>query len=94
MFMLHVTSTYDTYICPVLAPALGKEMLLFAAALEAQDGISSRSTESEDDCKPAAFCQDDEASGHNSTATVGDDDTADGHNSKQPLVTQCLRIVL
>jgi hypothetical protein len=81
MFMLPVTSAYATYICPAPAPALGQEMSLFAAALEAQDGISSRSTESEDDCKPAALCQDDEAAGHNSTATVGDDDEAAGHNS-------------
>jgi hypothetical protein len=55
--------------------------LLFAAALEAQDGISSRSTESEDDCKPAALCQDDETAGHNSMATVEDDGEAAGHNS-------------
>jgi hypothetical protein len=81
MFMLPVTSAYATYIFPAPAPALGQEMSLFAAALEAQDGISSRSTESEDDCKPATLCQDDEASGHNSTATVGDDDEATGHNS-------------
>jgi hypothetical protein len=61
-------------------PTLSQEMSLFAAALEAQDDISSRSTESEDDCKPAVICQDDEAAGHNSTDTVGDDEAA-GHNS-------------
>jgi hypothetical protein len=80
MSMLPVTSAYATDICPVPAPALGQEMSLFAAALEAQDGISSRSKESEDDCKPDAICQDDKATGHNSTATVGDDEAA-GHNS-------------
>jgi hypothetical protein len=80
MFMLPVTSAYATDICLAPAHALGQEMPLFAAALEAQDGISSRSTESEDDCKPAALCQDDEAAGHNITATVGNDE-ATGHNS-------------
>jgi hypothetical protein len=63
------------------APDLGQEMSLFAAALEAQDGISSRSMESEDDFKPAAICHDGEAAGQNSTATVGYDDEAAGHNS-------------
>jgi hypothetical protein len=81
MFMLPVTSAYATYIFPAPGPALGQEMSLFAAALEAQDDIPSRSTESEDDCKPSDRCQDDEAAGHNSTATVGNDDTAAGHNS-------------
>jgi hypothetical protein len=52
MFMLPVTSTYATYICKAPAPALGQEMSLFAAALEAQD------TESADNCKPAAIFQD------------------------------------
>jgi hypothetical protein len=80
MFMLPVTSAYATDIFPAPAPALGQEMSLFAAALEDQDGISSRSTESEDDCKPDALCQDDEAAGHKSTATVGDDEAA-GHNN-------------
>jgi hypothetical protein len=56
-------------------------MSLFAAALEAQDGVSSCSTKSVDDCKPSALCQDDEATGHTSTAAVGDDDEAAGHNS-------------
>jgi hypothetical protein len=74
MSMLPVTSTYATYICTAPAPALGQEMSLFAAALEAQD------TESADNCKPAAVCQDDSPSGHNVTA-AGDDDEADGHNS-------------
>jgi hypothetical protein len=74
MFMLHVKSTYATDICKAPAPALGQEMSLFAAALEAQD------TESADNCKPAAVFQDDSPSGHNVT-TTGDDDEAAGHNS-------------
>jgi hypothetical protein len=81
MFMLPVTSAYATDICAAPAPALGQEMSLFAAALEVQDGVSSCSTKSVDDCKPAALCQDDEAAGHTSTAAVGDDDEAAGHNS-------------
>jgi hypothetical protein len=74
MFMLPVTSTYATYICTAPAPALGQEMSLFAAALEAQD------TESADNCKPEAVYQDDPPSGNNVT-TEGDDDEAAGHNS-------------
>jgi hypothetical protein len=74
MFMLTVTSTYATYICTAPAPALGQEMSLFAAALEAQD------TESADSCKPAAVIQDEFTSGHNVTY-AGDDDEAAGHNS-------------
>jgi hypothetical protein len=70
MFMSPVTSTYATYICTSPAPALGQEMSLFAAALEAQD------TESADNCKP----EKESPSGHNVTAT-GDDDVAAGHNS-------------
>jgi hypothetical protein len=77
MFMLPVTYAYATDICPVPAPSLGQEISLFAAALEAQDGIPSCSTESEDDCKPAALCQDNEAAGHNSTAIVGDAEAAE-----------------
>jgi hypothetical protein len=80
MLMLLVTSAYATDTFPVPAPALGQETSLFAAALEGQDGIPSRSTESEHDCKPAALCQDYEAAGHNNKASVGDDEAA-GHNS-------------
>jgi hypothetical protein len=74
MFMLPVTSTYATYICTAPDPALGQEMSLFAAALEVQD------TESTDNCKPAAVCQDDSPSGHNVTTTCDDDEDA-GNNS-------------
>jgi hypothetical protein len=70
MFMLPVTSTYATDICTAPAAALGQEMSLFAAALEAQD------TESADSCKP----EEDPPSGHNVTA-AGDGDEAAGHNS-------------
>jgi hypothetical protein len=71
MFMSPVTSTYyATYICTSPAPALGQEMSLFAAALEAQD------TESADSCKP----EEESPSGHNVTA-ASDDDVASGHNS-------------
>ena len=69
--MSPATSTYyATAICTARAPALGQEMSLFAAALEAQD------TESADNCKP----EEESPSGHNVTA-AGDDDEAAGHNS-------------
>jgi hypothetical protein len=56
--MSPVTSTYATDICTSPAPALGQEMSLFAAALEAQD------TESADNCKP----EEESPSSHNVTA--------------------------
>jgi hypothetical protein len=86
MFMLPVTSTYATYICTAPATALGQEMSLLAAALEAQD------TESADNCKPAAVCQDDPPLviilQHQVTMV-----TPLGITLLQPLAPQFLRIV-
>jgi hypothetical protein len=55
-------------------------MSIFAAALEVQDGVSFCSTKSVDDCKPVALCHDDEAANHMSTDADVDDDEAAGHN--------------